>query len=300
MIYGHDKYIKYFEDIIKNNRFVNGYIFHGIGGIGKKKFAIEVSRVALCQNNSSFNEDCSCGSCNLIKKGVHPDLIEVLPYKDRKSIGIDNIREITDTVYFSSFMGCYKFYILDNFHEMSIEGCNAFLKTLEEPGENVVFFIITDNINRIIPTIKSRCLQLRFGRLKNDDMLKILTSLGFDAEEIKLVLEFSGGSVSIAMQHLNSNLKDQKELFFNSDGFGDILIHCSNILKLSEKEELRYYMMFIIKKSLEMYRLTNRYSYLVFINQILDCYRMLDYNINIRILRANILTKIYGVVGEKV
>lgn len=300
MIYGYDKYIRYFEDIIKNNRFVNGYIFHGISGIGKKKFAIEISRVALCKENSSFNEDCSCSSCNLVKKGVHPDLIEVLPHKDKKSIGIDNIREITETVYFSSFMGGYKFYILDNFHEMSIEGCNAFLKTLEEPGENVVFFIITDNINRILPTIKSRSIQLRFGRLKNDDMYKILSSLGFSAEDIKLVLEFSGGSVSIAMQHLNSNLKEQKELFFKSDDFGSISTHCSNILKLSEKEELKYYMTFIIKRALEMYRLTNEYRYLVFISEILNCYRMLDYNINIRILRANIINKIYGVIGEKV
>jgi len=218
-------------------------------------------------------------------------------------VGIDNIREISESVYMSSYMGGYKFYIIDNFHELSIPACNAFLKTLEEPGENVVFFLITDQINKILPTIRSRCVQLKFNRLKNEDISSILSNHGFNVEESDIAVEFSGGSAAMAIKYIESGLKEGsfiKNLSVRNATFGDLTEHIINILKITEKDDLRYHIMFLIRKALDVYKLAGDYKYLVFISHLLDCYRMLDYNINIRILRANIMTKIYGVMSEKI
>jgi len=307
MVYGFEKYIKYFEKIIRDRRFANGYIFYGIEGIGKKLFAKEIARVALCKNNSSFNNVCDCESCRLLKSETHPDLI-ILTNEGEESYGIDDIREITESSYISSYMGGYKFYILDNFHLLKKEACNAFLKTLEEPGENSVFFLITSQVDRVIPTIRSRCIHLRFNRLGDEEVCDILKKMGYQEDLIDKVVNISNGSVLLAMKHLNylfpsENLKDKnsKIKFIDADfNWDDILNHATNILKMVEKDDLKYYIMFLFGRILEIYKHKKEYKYLLLFDTLLDIYRMLDYNANLRILRANILNKVNEVLSEKV
>ncbi|MGC8768386.1 hypothetical protein [Calditerrivibrio sp.] len=307
MIYGFDKYIKYFDGIIKNRRFANGYIFYGAEGIGKKLFAKEVARVALCKKGSFFNENCGCESCILVKANSHPDL-NIYSNEGESSFGIDEIREISEGSYISSFMGGYKFFILDNFHLLKKEACNAFLKTLEEPGENTVFFLITSQLDRIIPTIKSRCIHLRFNRLGNDDIVKILKELGYNDEVIGNVLDISDGSVLFALKHIKYLFPDEYgrdkkgKLKGINDNFNwdDIMEHAYNLLKMIEKDDLRYYILFLLGRVIEIYKQRKEYKYLILFDNLMEIYRMLDYNVNLRILRGYILTKIYGVIGEKI
>ncbi len=303
MLYGFDKYIKYFDSIIRNHRFANGYLFYGNEGIGKKLFAKEIARVALCKKGSFFNEDCRCESCKLILGDCHPDLT-IFTNEDDNDYGIDQIREISENSYLSSFMGGYKFYILDNFHVLRKEACNAFLKTLEEPGENTVFFLITSQLDKIIPTIRSRCIHLRFSRLGDEDLRRILTQQGFDESVVDDILDISGGSALLAMKHIKYLFQDHSggKLGWIEEDFewNDILKHALNIFKMAEKDDLRYYIIFLLGRIIEIYRKQKEYKYLVLFDMLLDTYRMLDYNVNLRILKANILTKIDGVLSEKI
>lgn len=303
MLYGFDKYIKYFDSIIKNKRFANGYLFYGIEGIGKKLFAREIARVTLCKNGSFFNEICECDSCKLVLAGCHPDLL-IFTNEGDEDYGIDQIREISESCYLSSFMGGYKFYILDNFHTLKKEACNAFLKTLEEPGENTVFFLITSQIEKVLPTIRSRCIHLRFSRLGDDDLREALHAQGFSCNDIDKIIDISGGSISLATKHLKYLFKedsDDKTGTIEEDfDWDNILKHASNILKMAEKDDFRYYIIFLLGRIIEKYRESKGYKYLILFDMLLDIYRMLDYNVNLRILKANLLTKIDGVLSEKI
>ncbi|MCX8084984.1 MAG: AAA family ATPase [Calditerrivibrio sp.] len=302
MLYLSNKYLKYFNTIIKEERFAHGYIFHGQVGIGKKLFAKEIARVTLCQNKSDFNTLCNCKSCVMVNADIHPDL-KVYSDEDSSQYGIDQIRDIVEEAYISSYMGGYKFYILDNFHLLRKEACNAFLKTLEEPSEKTVFFLITDQLDRIIPTIRSRCIQLRFNKLTNETLLSILSEKNIDPNISQKVLDISNGSAYMALKHIEylfDESRGKKRLFIDDFDWNNFSDHVSNIFKITEKEDLRYYLTFLMIKTINIYKKTFNYNYLLLFESLTKMYRMLDYNVNLRILRANILTKIYGVISEKI
>jgi DNA polymerase-3 subunit delta' len=174
-----------------------------VEGIGKKLFAVWIAKYLLCEKGTPLFSPCDCPSCLQADNGSHPD-IHIFSEEKKKSdkekddYAVDNIRAIAETAGSTSYSGRWKIIILDGAHRLSSGGqntsANALLKTLEEPGADTVFFLITHRPQLLLPTILSRCQTIRFNPLSIKDLEAICI-----ADNIKYnqdLLLAAGGSVS--------------------------------------------------------------------------------------------------------
>ena len=167
---GNEKIKQELKKIVQENRIVNSYLWTGVEGIGKQEFAKTFAKLILCQNH---REDChTCDSCIKFESENHPDFLCIEP--DGKSIKIEQIRAMQEKVYEKPINGERKVYILNDAEKMTQEAQNCLLKTLEEPPEYIVIILITSNENKVLNTIKSRCMKLYFNNLSNADIEKVL------------------------------------------------------------------------------------------------------------------------------
>jgi DNA polymerase-3 subunit gamma/tau len=152
------------------------YLFSGQRGCGKTTTARVFSAALNCEQLPDFRANpknivvpcLSCGSCQAMKKGNHPDFIEM----DAAShTGVDNVRMIVEAASLMPVMGNKKIYLIDEAHMLSKAAFNAFLKILEEPPEAVIFMLATTDPQKIIETVKSRCFQLFFGAIDADRLV---------------------------------------------------------------------------------------------------------------------------------
>lgn len=134
--------------------------------MGRKSLAHAFALALLCEKGKS--EPCmECHACKQVLSGNHPDLIHVTHEKPG-SIGVDDIREqINDTIMVRPYNGYHKIYIVDEAEKMTVQAQNALLKTIEEPPSYAVIMLLTTNQEAFLPTILSRCVQLKLKPLKD-------------------------------------------------------------------------------------------------------------------------------------
>ncbi len=177
------------RNAIKSGRFAHAYIFAGPRGVGKTTTARIVAKALNCENPNDGEPCNQCPNCLAISKGSFPDVIEIDAATNR---GIDQIRELRESVHYAPAKGKKKIYIIDEFHMLTKEAFNALLKTLEEPPEHIVFILATTEIDKIPPTILSRCQKFVFRKIPKELMVKTLKEIcqkeGVDYEEEALYL----------------------------------------------------------------------------------------------------------------
>ena len=158
-VVGQDHIVQAISNGISQERIHQSYIFSGTRGVGKTTLA---RILAKCLNCMSFDNPTSkpcdkCVNCNEIKIGRSLDFLEI---DAASKTGIDDMRDLLETVPQSPTQGRYKVYLIDEVHMLSKSSFNALLKTLEEPPSHVVFIFATTNPEKIPKTVQSRCLQL--------------------------------------------------------------------------------------------------------------------------------------------
>ena len=217
-VIGQEAAVVAIKNIIKNKNFHNGYIFAGTRGVGKTTLGRLYAKALNCTNYDFENgSTCNaCENCEAIQKNSHLDLIEI----DAASrTGVDDMRELLESVQYRPSLGEYKVYLIDEVHMLSIQSFNALLKTLEEPPAHVVFILATTESNKIPKTIISRCLQFNLRLVPDVQISKNLQNV-FDNENVKyddksidLLVELAKGSVrdsltlaDQAMSHCDNNL----------------------------------------------------------------------------------------------
>lgn len=190
------------QNAILTDRVSHAYIFSGPRGSGKTTLARILAKALNCPNRKGYEPCCVCDSCISIDKGNHPDVLELDAASNR---GIDEIRRIRDAVVFKPMMGSYKVYIIDEFHMLTREAFNALLKTLEEPPKGVVFVLATTNLERVPPTIVSRCQVIEFKGFRESDILQHLTrvaaqeKIDADREALALIAKRASGGMRDAL-----------------------------------------------------------------------------------------------------
>ena len=123
-------------------RYVHAYLLTGPGGTGKRSAAQLCAMAALCRGEK---KPCgACGPCRRVLSGTHPDVHTVVPEKGKQIIGVGVMREVLDTVSVKSFEDGAKVILIPEAERMNAAAQNCLLKTLEEPPERTVFFLITD------------------------------------------------------------------------------------------------------------------------------------------------------------
>ncbi|ADY73172.1 DNA polymerase III, subunits gamma and tau [Desulfurobacterium thermolithotrophum DSM 11699] len=184
------------KNAIKTGRFAHAYVFAGPRGVGKTTTARIVAKALNCESLIDGEPCNECSNCQAISKGSFPDVIEIDAATNR---GIDQIRELRESVNYAPVKGKKKVYIIDEFHMLTKEAFNALLKTLEEPPEHVVFILATTEIDKIPPTILSRCQKFVFRRIPKDLMVETLKRIcekedvSYEEEALYLIATASEG-----------------------------------------------------------------------------------------------------------
>ena len=205
-------------------------------GIGKKLFARCYAKEIMCLNNGicdNLSDDINdkesinkCDSCIKFEANSNLDYIELVP--DGNKIKVDQIRQMQEKIAEKPIISNKKVYVIDDADSMTEEGQNCLLKTLEEPPEYAVIILIVSNENQMLATIKSRCVMVKFEKLTDKDIKKIIP----DASDnfIKIL----GGSLSNAQ-----NAKEKEEQFNELEKIVET-IENGTLIDLFNKSELLY------------------------------------------------------------
>ncbi len=186
------------KNAISMDRLHHAYLFTGPRGIGKTSTARIFSKALNCEKGPSIKPCNACTLCKEITAGSSMDVIEIDGASNR---GIDEIRNLRETVKFSPSRGRFKIYIIDEVHMLTTEAFNALLKTLEEPPMHVKFIFATTEPHKILPTILSRCQRFDFRRIQIKDIIAKLRevakleNLDIDEDAFLYIGKASDGSM---------------------------------------------------------------------------------------------------------
>ncbi|HVI39020.1 MAG TPA: DNA polymerase III subunit gamma/tau, partial [Anaerovoracaceae bacterium] len=161
-ILGQEHIVKILKNQIKTKTTGHAYLFCGTRGTGKTSTARILAKAMNCLAEEGERPCGVCANCMSIKDGTFMDVIEIDAASNN---GVDNIRELRESVKYPPAAGRCKVYIIDEVHMLSTGAFNALLKTLEEPPENVMFILATTEVQKLPATILSRCLRLDFKRV---------------------------------------------------------------------------------------------------------------------------------------
>ena len=196
---------------IASNKIHQAYIFSGTRGVGKTTLARILSKCLNClSSDKPVTKPCdSCTVCDEIKNGRHLDFLEI---DAASKTGVDDMRELLDTVQYKPSSGRYKIYLIDEVHMLSTSSFNALLKTLEEPPSHVIFIFATTDPEKIPKTVQSRCLQLNLKTINRDNLEAHLQNV-INSEKIKhdknslaLISDSAQGSVRDALTLLDQSI----------------------------------------------------------------------------------------------
>lgn len=168
-IYGHERQKREILAFVSKDRIPHAFMFLGPEGIGKKLLGLKLASLLLCENRLGGD---GCSSCLRVERRTHPDLVVVGERKD--PIGIETVKSICFEAKRRPYDGKLKVFIIDNCHLMTPEATNSILKTLEEPSPSSLFILVTSREWEIMPTLRSRCVLIRFSALDHESLISYL------------------------------------------------------------------------------------------------------------------------------
>ena len=193
---GQDAIVKTLNNAIKNDNIPQALLFCGPRGVGKTSCArILAKTINNLEDDFEYN---------------------IFELDAASNNSVEDIRNITDQIRIPPQIGKYKVYIIDEVHMLSNQAFNAFLKSLEEPPEHVVFILATTEKNKILPTILSRCQIFDFKKVDNESIIKLLSKI---CKEKKV--KYEDGSLSLIAERSDGSIRDSLSIFDRLVSFTD-------------------------------------------------------------------------------
>ncbi|MGN7501831.1 MAG: DNA polymerase III subunit gamma/tau [Alphaproteobacteria bacterium] len=176
---GQDVLVRTLKNAIESGRIAHAFMLTGVRGVGKTTTARIIAKAlnytgADGKAGPTTGATDDCDICRAIAEDRHPDVIEM---DAASNTGVENIREILDSVRYAPSSARYKIYIIDEVHMLSKSAFNALLKTLEEPPEHVKFIFATTEIRKVPVTVLSRCQRFDLRRIEPDTLIELFTDI---------------------------------------------------------------------------------------------------------------------------
>ena len=225
-VVGHRDIIQYIQDAVQQNKVSHAYILNGQRGSGKKMLAKLFAMTLQCESDRS--DPCGeCRSCIQANNGNQPDIITV-KHEKPASISVDDIRtQVNGDIMIKPYSSPYKVYIIPDADLLTVQAQNALLKTIEEPPEYAVIFLLTENADSLLPTIRSRCVMLKLRNIKDKLVKKyLMEQLQVPDYQAELCAAFAQGNIGRAM------------LLAKSEHFNEIKEEAIQLLKYINEMEL--------------------------------------------------------------
>ena len=191
------------KNAVKSGKLAHAYLFCGPRGVGKTTCARIFAKAINCENPTADGEACNeCESCRAFNEGRSMNIFELDAASNNS---VENIKSLMEQTQIPPQMGRYKVFIIDEVHMLSTQAFNAFLKTLEEPPQHVIFILATTEKNKILPTILSRCQIYDFERMTVPEIIKHLEMVAgkegitYDEEALNVIAEKADGGMRDAL-----------------------------------------------------------------------------------------------------
>ena len=226
-VVGHLRLIKLLSRSAAGATLPPSLLFAGPSGVGKRLTAVALAQALNCQapvsrqssaDTGQLTDDAlpldacgRCAACTRIARGVHPDVVIVEP-GESGAIKIDQVRDVVDRAMYRPFEGRRRVVIIDQADALVAAAQNALLKTLEEPPSSSVFILVTSRPDVLLPTVRSRCPDLRFRPLTETDIATVLVSRKLSESEARAVAATADGSVGQALQARAGELVEARDI----------------------------------------------------------------------------------------
>lgn len=210
---GQKAVIETLRNQVVNDRIAHAYLFCGSRGTGKTSTAKILARAINCEHPNNGDPCGECPNCIRMENDESLDIIEIDAASNN---GVDEMRDLRDTVKYPPQFGRYKVYIIDEVHMLSTSAFNALLKTLEEPPAHIVFILATTEPQKLPETILSRCQRFDFGRIAVSDIQQRLREAAEGAGAT-----VSNGALTVIARAAEGGMRDALSILDMCLGYGD-------------------------------------------------------------------------------
>jgi DNA polymerase-3 subunit delta' len=197
----------YLRAAVEGAHVSHAYLFAGAPGSNKRQAASSFARALLCPKGAKGPRGGKCGACDVcshVERGMHPDVHEVYP-QGAAGYLIEQIRELNSDALRAPVKAQKSVYILHDAEKFGTVCANAFLKTLEEPPDNVVFILLGRDAQSVLPTIVSRCQIVSFRHIPSSEAAGIVAqNTGCDIALARAAIDAAGGSITGAIEFLSA------------------------------------------------------------------------------------------------
>lgn len=235
---GQDEIVTVIKNAIISNKISHAYLFSGPRGTGKTSTAKIIARMVNCLEPIDGNP---CGKCVNCLDNNSNDIIEIDAASNN---GVDEIRELRDKINLVPSNGKYKIYIVDEVHMLTIQAFNALLKTLEEPPSHIIFILATTELDKIPPTVSSRCQKFNFCRISDSEIAKRLTYIANNEK-----IDISSDAIYEIARVADGGLRDAINLLDELSVYKNGRIELNDVNKISgavSYEELSLFLSYMV------------------------------------------------------
>lgn len=220
-------------------------LFAGPPLVGKRSLAFALSKYINCETEQAKASTCICRTCTLISRGIHPDIFVVEPTGATHTIQIEQLREVQEVANIAPIEAKRKIIIFANADQMNPSAANSALKLLEEPPSYLLLILVSSQPHRLLPTVKSRCMQITLTPATEPEIERwLVENLDISDVTAKLAAGFSAGIPGMALELARRNYIGRRDLLLReldsllNNGFPALFSVADELAKRFNKKEI--------------------------------------------------------------